>query len=318
MVKEKNKQALSIKNIQLNNVFLGDSFKEYFFNDLLANPVKLIKYQFTFEKVGNVIFCFLPIINYSFGSSKIIFRVYVFNQKEKITYKYGVDTKPIQENIPKLDGGSFVIPTMSSYYFDIEFKDLTIIDDYIYLSIGKKEKEIEKSDLNEKSKNKYLFKNFKLPVTRIVKPQSFDELVNLRFVGLTTKPYIDIDSIGDLLRHLTFEKYDFIMELILVVCCCALGIGLCYLPFYITNLTQMKKKYFAKEDLVTLQLTDQQIVNPSKEWLRAVKKQRKQVVESLENLNEEIKHKRISDITKQLEKIKFEEKEMLEKEETKD
>ena len=304
MSEEKVEDILLVKEISTRSIFLDEKIREDFFEFFKETPFNLIQYQMIIERVNDVVFFFMPIINYSFGSSKLIFRAFIFNlSDEAIRYEYGVDTKPIPEKKPKLDLGSINIPASKNFYLDLEFKDLTVIGDFLYLSIGRKlsSKEIN-HEIQSKTEN-YIYQNLKLPITRIVKPKTYKELVNLRFVGLTAKPYVDLDSISKILSVLTFEQFDFIMELILVLCCCMVGIGICYLPFYITSLTQMKKKFFTKEDLVNIQLTEANIQNPSKEWNRDIKRQRKQVLESLKKLDEKLKQKRIAEVSEQLKKL---------------
>jgi len=284
-----NKGPLFITNINTEKTIISDKeYLDFFIKTFIEDQMMCVKYQFNVKKFEGVIFCVMPILNYTYGCSHIIYRLFAINNTQ-ITKRFNLDYSLELKFEKSVSLKSWGISPFTMVYQDVIIDNEEMLqkiseEQLVFFMFSLPKVTTEGESLSSK-KVSFSFALLGSPVYKVKKPRSFHELAASHFLETTSKSYVDVSIIARLLHdtHAYLSPFKIFLKIFLSLILIILA------PLFITELILDFKRKLTHKNLESLQLTPMYLRQPTEEWLQTIAKQRQEAIQSIE---EEIRDKK--------------------------
>ena len=244
----------------------------YISKTLESNPQEFQKYNLTIQRFQDVLIMVMPIVDTICEEGKIAFRFFVINNGEAIDCHLGLHHKPYGK--VKIYDTELNLMKGDAYFTDAQIIQKKSINNLYFIFGTQKTKRnllalcIGGSIRQKAVADQYI--EFHIPITKILKPDSFVALKETQFYGLANKNYVDKNGIS----HILYAQENFAVDSyttnIMAISCllCCFGIGLLFIPVAI--LLNKRKKKLSLKYQSKLFIDKASILNPPPEWLAAM------------------------------------------------
>ena len=251
---------------------LTGAMVEYISKTLESNPQELQKYNLTIQRFQDVLIMIMPIVDTVSDEGKIAFRFFVVNYGEAIECHLGLNHKPYGKQ--KSYDTAFSFMKGDAFFTDAQVIQKKI-DNNLYFVFGTQKTKAKWFSLciggmmrQKAIADQYI--EFQIPITKVSKPETFTELKQTQFFGLTNKEYVDKSAFGRILNSQENFAYDSYRRNIMAITCflCCFGIGLLFIPVAI--ILSKRKQKRSLDYQFKLYFDEASLQNPHPEWLAAM------------------------------------------------